>query len=64
MRDTTLVIASVMVLVGLVAIVALELGSRDRRIVGRTRDAVEVLLPPVLTAVLVGTIWSSHGFFG
>lgn len=61
-RDIAFVVGTLLVAVGLVLAVVLELGSSERRLVGRARDTVEVMVPPVLTAVLVGVVWSSFGF--
>ena len=63
-RDIALVAAALLIVAGLVGVVVLELGSEERRLVGRTRDVVEVLLPPVLTAVLVGLVWAAFGLGG
>jgi hypothetical protein len=58
-RDIALVVAGLTIVFGLVAIVTLELRNEDRRLVGRARDLVEVLLPPLLTAVLLGLVWAA-----
>jgi len=58
-RDVALVVAGLTMVGGLVAIVALELRNEERRLVGRARDLVEVLFPPVLTVVLLGLVWAA-----
>lgn len=57
-RNIALVAAAVLIGLGLVAVVTLELRNEERRLVGRLRDSVEVLAPPILTAVLLGLVWS------
>lgn len=61
-RDLALVVAALLIGAGLVLAAVLELSAADRRLVGRARDTVEVLLPPALTVLLVGAVWSSFGF--
>ena len=61
LRDISLVAAAALIVLGLVGVVVLEFGSAERRLVGRWRDTIEVLLPPVLTVVLLGVIWASFG---
>ncbi|NND02299.1 MAG: hypothetical protein HKN91_05880 [Acidimicrobiia bacterium] len=58
-RDIALLVAGVAIVAGLIAIVTLELRNRERRLVGRMRDAIEVLLPPLLTAMLLGLVWAA-----
>ncbi len=58
-RNVSLVVAGVLIVVGLAALVTLELRSEERRLVGRVRDTIEVLAPPVLTALLLGLVWSA-----
>ena len=58
-RDIALVAAALLIGGGLVAVIVLELRNEERRLVGRLRDTVEVLAPPVLTVVLLGLVWSS-----
>ena len=58
-RDIAMVLAALLIAVGLAWVVFLELGSFERRLVGRARDLSEVLLPPVLTLVLLGVVWAS-----
>ncbi len=58
-RDISLMAAALLIIAGLVAVVTLELRNEERRLVGRLRDTVEVLLPPVLTVLLLGLVWSS-----
>ena len=58
LRDIFMILAGVLVLAGSVAVVVLEFGSSaERRLVSRLRDAVEVLLPPLLALVLVWIVW-------
>ncbi len=52
-------IAAVITLVAATAAAAVDLRMMDRRIVGRFRDLVEVLLPLVGLIVLVGFAWRS-----
>ena len=57
-ESVTLIVASVLVVGGMVVIVARELGTHpERRLVGRARDAVEVLLPLIGAVVLVIAVW-------
>lgn len=58
-RDFSLIVAALFIGGGLVAVVTLELRNEERRLVGKFRDVVEVLMPPVLTAVLLGLVWSN-----
>jgi hypothetical protein len=54
------IVGSVLAVVGLVAIVARELGTHpERRLVGSFRDAVEVLLPLLGAVALVVSVWIS-----
>ncbi len=58
LRDVFMIVAAMLVVFGSAAVVTLEFGSATRRrLVSRLRDAVEVLLPPVLAVVLVGIVW-------
>lgn len=53
-------VGSMMLLGGLIAIVARELGSHpERRLVSPIRDGAEVLLPIVGAVVLVASVWIS-----
>jgi len=53
-------VGSVLVIAGLIAIVAREFGTHpERRLVGPIRDGVEVLLPLVGAVVLVVSVWIS-----
>jgi hypothetical protein len=53
-------VGSVLVIAGLIAIVARELGTHpERRLVGPVRNGVEVLLPLVGAVVLVIAVWIS-----
>ena len=53
-------VGSVLVITGLIAIVARELGTHpERRLVSPVRDAVEVLLPLVGAVALVVSVWIS-----
>ena len=53
-------VGSVVVIVGMIAIVARELGTHpERRLVGPVRDSVEVLLPLIGAVVLVISVWIS-----
>ena len=64
-RVTTLdffavLVGSVLVIAGLIAIVARELGTHpERRLVGPVRNGVEVLLPLVGAVALVIAVWIS-----
>ena len=58
-RDIAMVLAALLIVVGMAWAVFLELGSSQRRLVGRARDLSEVLLPPVLTLVLLAAVWAS-----
>ncbi|MCP3977574.1 MAG: hypothetical protein GY720_24075 [bacterium] len=61
LRDGFLVLAAILVVVGSIAIVALEFGSASqRRLVGRVRDTVEVLLPPILMSLLAWLVWVEY----
>jgi hypothetical protein len=58
LRDVFMVIAGIMVAIGCAAVVVLEFGSSaERRLVSRLRDAVEVLVPPLLAFALVWIVW-------
>ena len=53
-------VGSVLMIGGLIAIVARELGTHpERRLVGPVRDGMEVLLPLVGAVVLVVSVWIS-----
>ena len=53
-------VGSVLMIGGLIAIVARELGTHpERRLVGPVRDGMEVLLPLVGAVVLVVSVWLS-----
>ena len=55
-----LLVGSVLMIGGLVAIVARELGTHpERRLVGPVRDGMEVLLPLCGAVVLVVSVWIS-----
>jgi ribosomal protein L18E len=57
-RDVFLVVAAVLIVFGSMTIVALEFGSSaKRRLVSYGRDAIEVLLPPVLILLLLWLVW-------
>ena len=59
-ETAALVVGSIFVVGGMVAIVAREFGTHpERRLVGRTRDAVEVLLPFVGALALVIVVWGA-----
>jgi hypothetical protein len=59
-ETAALVIGSSFVVGGMVAIIAREFGTHpERRLVGRTRDAVEVLLPFVGAVALVVVVWGA-----
>jgi hypothetical protein len=54
------VVGSIGVVGGMVVIVAREFGTHpERRLVGRVRDAVEVLLPFVGALALVSVVWGA-----
>ncbi len=57
--DTIAVVVGSVLLIGsLIAVVVRELWSHpERRLVGRARDTVEVLLPLVGAIVLVAAVW-------
>jgi hypothetical protein len=56
------ILGSVLLLGGLGAVVVRELWSHpERRLVGRARDTVEVLLPLLGAIVLVAAVWISAG---
>jgi protoheme IX farnesyltransferase len=58
--QAVLIVASILVVGGLTAIVAREFGTHpERRLVGRVRNAVEVMLPLVGAAVLVIVVWGA-----
>ena len=53
-------VGSVLVIAGFIAIVARELGTHpERRLVGPVRNGVEVLLPLVGAVALVIAVWIS-----
>lgn len=56
-RNISLAAAALLIVGGLAAVVTLELSRAERRLVGRFRDIVEVLAPPVLTMVLLAAVW-------
>jgi protoheme IX farnesyltransferase len=59
-ETAALVIGSSFVVGGMVAIIAREFGTHpERRLVGRTRDTVEVLLPFVGAVALVVVVWGA-----
>lgn len=60
-RNIALIVAACLIVVGLVGVVILELGAKERRLVGRARDLLEVLLPPALTLVLLVVIIARFG---
>ncbi len=60
-RTFALVIGTAFVVLGLVIVVALEMQASGLRLGGRLRHAVEVLLPPLAFAALLGFVWSAHG---
>ena len=58
MRDTVLIVGTLLVGVGLVLILWRELaGAAERRRVGKVRDTFEVLLPILATVALVVWVW-------
>jgi hypothetical protein len=58
----SVIVGSVLLLGGLGAVVVRELWSHpERRLVGRARDTVEVLLPLLGAIVLVAAVWISAG---
>ena len=60
MRDATLIVATLLVVIGLVLIMWRELAAAtERRKVGPFRDTVEVLLPVVATLALLWWVWVS-----
>lgn len=60
MRDTVLIVATLVVAVGLVLVGWRELaGAAERRKVGPVRDTIEVLLPLVATVALLVWVWVS-----
>lgn len=59
-ETTALVVGSVFVVGGMTAIVVREFGLHpERRLVGRTRNAIEVLLPFVGALALVILVWGA-----
>ncbi|MCL1692796.1 MAG: heme o synthase [Actinomycetia bacterium] len=59
-EKAALAVGSILVVGGMVAIVARELGTHpERRLVGRARDTVEVLLPFVGALALVFVVWGA-----
>ena len=58
MRTIFLLLAAGLIVVGSIAILALEFTSaQTRRLGSQVRDTLEVLLPPVLLAVLLWLVW-------
>ena len=59
-ETVVLVVGSFFAIGGLIGIVVRELVTHpERRLVGRTRDAIEVLLPFVGAVALVIVVWSA-----
>jgi len=56
-RTVVLTIGTVLVAAGLAAVVWREVGSPQRRVVGRLRDAVEVGMPIVAGVALLVWLW-------
>ncbi|MGD2050920.1 MAG: hypothetical protein PVI35_00470 [Acidimicrobiia bacterium] len=59
-RTVVLAIGTVLVSAGLVGVLWREFGSRQRRIVGRVRDAVEVVLPVAGGIALLVWLWAAR----
>lgn len=60
MSDATLIVGTVVVVIGLALITWRELAAaEDRRKVGPLRDTAEVLLPVVATIALLWWVWVS-----
>jgi hypothetical protein len=60
MRDSILIVATVLVGLGLALVLWRELaGAAERRQVGPVRDVVEVLLPVLATVALLWWVWVS-----
>ena len=56
-----LIIATVVIVLGMIAVMWRELSSQSqRRVPSRGRDFVEVLLPVVGAALLVAWVWSDY----
>ena len=56
-----LIIATVVIVLGMIAVMWRELSSQSQRQVpSRGRDVVEVLLPVVGAALLVAWVWSDY----
>ena len=56
-----LIIATVVIVLGMIAVMWRELSSQSqRRVPSRGRDGVEVLLPVVGAALLVAWVWSDY----
>jgi len=56
-----LIIATVVIVLGMIAVMWRELSSQSqRRVPSRGRDVVEVLLPVVGAALLVVWVWSDY----
>jgi len=59
-RTVVLTIGTVLVAAGLVGVLAREFGSRQRRVVGRVRDAIEVTLPVAGGVALLVWLWAAR----
>ena len=51
------VVAAFLVVGGLVAVTIVELTAEQRRLVGKVRDAIEIMLPVAATLALVYLVW-------
>jgi hypothetical protein len=59
-RTVVLMIGTILVAAGLVGVLWREFGSRQRRVVGRVRDAVEVTLPVAGGVALLVWLWAAR----
>jgi hypothetical protein len=59
-RTVVLVVGTVLTGAGLALVVWRELGSAERRVVGRVRDTIEVALPIVAGLSLLVWVWAAR----
>jgi hypothetical protein len=59
-RTVVLTIGTVLVAAGLAVVLWREFGSRQRRVVGRVRDAIEVTLPVAGGVALLVWLWAAR----
>jgi len=61
LREVFLIVGAFMVVAGSVAVVVREFASSaQRRLVSPWRDAIEVMLPPLMVIVLVWLVWLEY----